>query len=204
MSKSSARDPDMASPRGRPSTAPASSDHERALRHIHTWKRHCANLRSMHESGSRGSSTQSLQLACGVCGVYGLESLYSLHNGSVKEQDVQSGAGELMGFVKWGLVEGDANKPSKIDPALETAGTMALLEFASSIFHRANSVEKALIDSGALEVDERWGRVRGLYYSVRVCAAALVCPMREAHQFLDFLRLRCRLGNSLGWSHGWK
>ena len=158
-----------------PSGASTASGDDRALRHIQIWKRHCANLKSMHESGSGTSPTLSLQRACGVCGVYGLETLYASHAASVGSKDVQMGAGALMEYIKWGLVERDGGTSSKIDPGLEVAGTEALLGLASSTFHKADAHEKALIKGGALAVDDRWRRVRGLYFSVRVEPMFCLC-----------------------------
>ncbi len=135
----------------------------------------------MHESGSGTSPTLSFQRACGVCGVYGLETLYASHAGSVGSKDVQLGAGALMEYIKWGLVDSGACG-SKIDPALELAGAEALLGLASSTFLKADAYEKALIRAGALAVDDRWKRLRGLYFSVRVVPVLRLCRLTGSHR----------------------
>ena len=98
-----------------------------------------------------------------MCAVVAVEKLYADYGARVaKLPDVQEGLGELMGYVKWGLM-----RDGRIPPEGEREGVEGLLRFADGMFEKAVRWERVLVGGGKRSVrgSADWGTVKRLYFN---------------------------------------
>ena len=98
-----------------------------------------------------------------MCAVVAVEKLYADYGARVaKLPDVQEGLGELMGYVKWGLM-----RDGRIPPEGEREGVEGLLRFADGMFEKAVRWERVLVGGGKRSArgSADWGTVKRLYFN---------------------------------------